>query len=53
MLSDLIGNKIMHISKEEHKIGISGEIGLWKLRMRVKKMLISRVYKKKNAREVN
>jgi len=24
LLSDLIGKKIMHASKEEHKIGISG-----------------------------
>jgi len=40
----------MHTSKEEHKIGISGEIGeigRWKSRMRVKNLLISRVHRKK------
>jgi len=49
MLSDLIGKKkIIHTSKEEYKIGISGEIGRWK--MRVKNLLISGVLKKKKKR---
>jgi len=30
MLSDHIGKKIVHTSKEKHKIGISGEIRWWK-----------------------
>jgi len=37
----------MHTAKEEHKIRTSGEIGRWKVRMRVKILLISRVHKKK------
>jgi len=41
MLSDLIGKKITHTSKEEYKIRISGEIGRWKIRMRVKNLQIT------------
>jgi len=46
MLSDLIG-KNDYANLKENEIGISGEIGRWKLIMTVKNKLISRVQKKK------
>jgi len=47
LLSDLIGKEDYACLKKEHKIGISGEIRRWKMRMRVENLLIGSVHKKK------